>query len=484
MSSTLRLFWEAAGGNVPEHWEFKTIDELLEHPKAISVGVMYPGSDTDGGVPLIKVSDVKNGAIASRPSFCISNKVDEEYKRTRLNGSELLLTLVGNPGDCVIVTDEMCGWNVARALAVIRLKDTQLRSWIRYVLASKPAQHLIEARLNTTVQKTLNLKDVREIGIPIPPREERDSITKVIDLIEKNTLLNTQINQTLESIAQVIFKSWFVDFDPVRAKIAAKQEGKDPELAAMCAISGKSEEELKQMSKDDFAELQATAALFPDELVESELGEVPKGWEILDIDKTTSLIIDHRGKTPKKLGYDWSDTGITVLSAKHIKDGYIVNREQLRFVDTELYNKWMKEELEEGDILLTSEGPMGEMYYLASDEKYCLSQRLYALRANTDLISSAFLYFWLLSPYAKSDMNGRATGTTVVGIRQSELRKVKVLTPPKNICDLFNEKVKANLKQIALNNKSVDLAHIRDILLPKLLSGEISLNINMENIDD
>ncbi len=158
---------------------------------------MYPGSDTDGGVPLIKVSDVKNGAIASRPSFCISNKVDEEYKRTRLNGSELLLTLVGNPGDCVIVTDEMCGWNVARALAVIRLKDTQLRSWIRYVLASKPAQHLIEARLNTTVQKTLNLKDVREIGIPIPPREERDSITKIIDSIEKKTLLNTQINQTL-----------------------------------------------------------------------------------------------------------------------------------------------------------------------------------------------------------------------------------------------------------------------------------------------
>ena len=309
MSSTLRLFWEAAGGNVPEHWEFKTIDELLEHPKAISVGVMYPGSDSDGGVPLIKVSDVKSGAIASRPSFCISNKVDEEYKRTRLNGSELLLTLVGNPGDCVIVTDEMCGWNVARALAVIRLKDTQLRSWIRYVLASKPAQHLIEARLNTTVQKTLNLKDVREIGIPIPPREERDSITKVIDLIEKNTLLNTQINQTLESIAQVIFKSWFIDFDPVRAKIAAKQEGKDSELAAMCVISGKSEAELKKMPEDDFAELQATAALFPDELVESELGEVPKGW---DATALRNFLEIKRGGSPRPIqnfmaptGYPW-----------------------------------------------------------------------------------------------------------------------------------------------------------------------------------
>ncbi|HAV5534091.1 restriction endonuclease subunit S [Acinetobacter baumannii] len=302
-------------------------------------------------------------------------------------------------------------------------------------------------------------------------------ISKILSGLDNKIHLNNQINQTLESIAQAIFKSWFIDFDPVRAKIAAKLEGADPELAAMCAISGKSEAELEQIAKEDFAELQATAALFPDELVESELGEVPRGWEILDIDKTTSLIIDHRGKTPKKLGSDWSDTGITVLSAKHIKDGYIVNREQLRFVDTELYNKWMKEELEEGDILLTSEGPMGEMYYLASDEKYCLSQRLYALRANTDLISSAFLYFWLLSPYAKSDMNGRATGTTVVGIRQSELRKVKVLTPSKSICDLFHQKVTANLKQIALNNnESVNLAQIRNTLLPKLLSGELDVS--------
>lgn len=348
-----------------------------------------------------------------------------------------------------------------------------------YYLARLPdfRSYAISRMEGTSGRQRVSWQALAEFNLRLPEKGKRKKIGKILKSLDDKIHLNNQINQTLESIAQTIFKSWFVDFDPVRAKIAAKQEGKDPELAAMCAISGKNEEELQQMSEDDFAELQASAALFPDELVENELGEVPKGWEILDIDKTTSLIIDHRGKTPKKLGSDWSDTGITVLSAKHIKDGYIVNREQLRFVDTELYNKWMKEELEEGDILLTSEGPMGEMYYLASDEKYCLSQRLYALRANTDLISSAFLYFWLLSPYAKSDMNGRATGTTVVGIRQSELRKVKVLTPSKNICDLFNEKVKANLKQIALNNnKSVNLAQIRDTLLSKLLSGEIDVS--------
>ena len=363
MSFTLRLFWEVAGGNVPEHWEFKTIDELLEHPKAISVGVMYPGSDTDGGVPLIKVSDVKNGAIASRPSFCISNKVDEEYKRTRLNGSELLLTLVGNPGDCVIVTDEMCGWNVARALAVIRLKDTQLRSWIRYVLASKPAQHLIEARLNTTVQKTLNLKDVREIGIPIPPREERDSITKIIDSIEKKTLLNTQINQTLESIAQAIFKSWFVDFEPVRAKIAAKQEGKDSELAAMCVISGKSEAELKKMPEDDFAELQATAALFPDELVETELGEVPRGWDAKALGNFLEI---KRGGSPRPIQNFMSPTGypwVKIADATADPSPFLFKTKE--FIIEEGLKKTVY--LKKGSLILTNSATPGLPKFLELD---------------------------------------------------------------------------------------------------------------------
>ncbi|ENV74766.1 restriction endonuclease subunit S [Acinetobacter ursingii] len=382
--------------------------------------------------------------------------------------------IIGRKGSVgkVHLSAEKC-WISDTAFYVI--KDSLDESYFVYYLLSSLG---LENMNTDAAVPGLNRDNAHRLEIQIPNSiEKRIKLVEPLIKLDKKIHLNNQINQTLESIAQAIFKSWFIDFDPVHAKIVAKQEGKDPELAAMCAMSGKSEAELEQMAKEDFAELKVTAALFPDELVESELGDVPKGWEILDIDKTTSLIIDHRGKTPKKLDGDWSDSGITVLSAKHVKDGCIVNREQLRFVDTELYNKWMKEELEEGDILLTSEGPMGEMYYLASDEKYCLSQRLYALRANTDLVSSAFLYFWLLSPLAKSDMNGRATGTTVVGIRQSELRKVRVLTPPQSICQLFEDTVKANLKSITVNNRgSLDLAQIRDTLLVKLLSGEVDVS--------
>lgn len=472
MSFTLRLFWEAAGGNVPEHWEFKTIDELLEHPKAISVGVMYPGSDTDGGVPLIKVSDVKNGAIASRPSFCISNKVDEEYKRTRLNGSELLLTLVGNPGDCVIVTDEMCGWNVARALAVIRLKDTQLRSWIRYVLASKPAQHLIEARLNTTVQKTLNLKDVREIGIPIPPREERDSITKIIDSIEKKTLLNTQINQTLESIAQAIFKSWFIDFDPVRAKIAAKQEGKDPERAAMCVISGKSEEDLKQMSEDDFAELQATAALFPDELVESELGEVPKGWDATALGNFLEI---KRGGSPRPIqnfmaptGYPW----VKIADATADPSPFLFKTKE--FIIKEGLKKTVY--LKKGSLILTNSATPGLPKFLELDA--CIHDGwLYFPQKKH--FSDNYLYFLFLK--LRTQLVAQGNGSVFTNLKTDILRNQVVLVPTREVIEKLDLQVGKILKMMKTQCiQSSNLSDLRDTLLPKLLSGELDATLLKE----
>ena len=91
-------------------------------------------------------------------------------------------------------------------------------------------------------------------------------------------------------------------------------------------------------------------------------------------------IIDYRGKTPKKLGSDWSNCGYRALSAKNIKTGKIVQEETIRYVDDELYKKWMKQEVERGTILITSEAPFGEVLYWDSDEKIVLSQRIFGLK--------------------------------------------------------------------------------------------------------
>ena len=186
--------------------------------------------------------------------------------------------LAGNNANGVFSVKYYIGkFNAYQRTYVITSKDRNLVSirWLYFRIKHVTAE--LQKMSVGTATKFLTKKILDNFEIRLPTLIEQESIANILWSLQSQIDINIQINQTLESIAQAIFKSWFIDFDPVRAKIAAKQNGADPELAAMCVISGKSEAELKQMPEDDFAELQATAALFPDELVETELGEVPRG---------------------------------------------------------------------------------------------------------------------------------------------------------------------------------------------------------------
>lgn len=146
------------------------------------------------------------------------------------------------------------------------------------------------------------------------------------------------------------------------------------------------------------------------------------------IDQATSLIIDHRGKTPKKLGADWTISGHRVISAQNIK-GSRIDENDHHYVDSRTYAKWMKVPLAAGDTLLTSEAPLGEVAYLQYDVDWVLGQRLYALRTEPSLAVGRFLFYALQSPLVRNDLESRATGTTVFGISQVELRKVQIPCP-------------------------------------------------------
>lgn len=140
------------------------------------------------------------------------------------------------------------------------------------------------------------------------------------------------------------------------------------------------------------------------------------------------LIIDYRGKTPLKLGLNWSNYGYRALSAKNIKTGRIVNESSIYYGDDELYTAWMKDEVHRGDILITSEAPFGEVYYWDSDEKIILSQRLFCLRPKN--VIPKYLYYAMTSDPFQAELNTRATGTTVTGLRQSELLKCNIPEKP------------------------------------------------------
>lgn len=164
-------------------------------------------------------------------------------------------------------------------------------------------------------------------------------------------------------------------------------------------------------------------------------------------------VIDHRGLTPKKLGGDWSQFGYRALSAKNVKNGALVQEDAMNRVSNEMYHRWMPEEVERGDVFITSEAPFGEVLYWDSDEKLVLSQRVFGLKVNRDICDSRYLYYWMQSPFFQGELRGRATGTTVVGLRQPELLRCIVKLPARDIQTAIAHVLGAIDSKITLNKQ-------------------------------
>ena len=254
-------------------------------------GYAFKGKDfTDAdGHPIIKIKNIQDGKVTIKESqFIPKHLTGKKLEKFKLENGDILIAMtgqgsVGRVGKLYISTTETPYLN-QRVGKFLVDEENLNKEYLYYVLSCKAYENYLFAAGSGSGQPNLSPALIKAVEIPYPPYKSQCYIGKILSDLDEKIHLNNQINQTLESIAQTIFKSWFIDFEPVRAKIIAKQEGKDTELAAMCAISGKSEVELQQMAEDDLAELRATASLFPDELVESELGEVPKGWSITKVD--------------------------------------------------------------------------------------------------------------------------------------------------------------------------------------------------------
>ena len=153
-------------------------------------------------------------------------------------------------------------------------------------------------------------------------------------------------------------------------------------------------------------------------------------WKETTLGEVVDIIIDHRGMTPKKMGGDWASVGYRAVSAKSIKTGQLVNEDQMNLLPENLYRKWMKEEVEYGDILLTSEAPLGEHIIWKSEEKLVLSQRIFGIRTEKEVFDPFFFNYFIDSKYYQHQLKSRESGSTVTGIKQSELLKTKILLPP------------------------------------------------------
>ena len=349
-----------------------------------------------------------------------------------------------------------------------------------YYLARHPDfRAFAEARMEgTSGRQRVSWQALSDFSFPFPSSDQRKVIGSILRKIDDKIHLNRRINQTLEAMAQAIFKSWFVDFDPVKAKIAAIEQGQDPLRAAMRAISGKTDAELDQMPREHHAQLAATAALFPDAMEESELGEIPKGWNAVPLSKITRLV---GGGTPKRSESSYWDGDILWFSVKDApNDGGVWVVDTEKKITAAGLQKSSTKLLREGTTIISARGTVGKLAIVGKG--MAMNQSCYGV-VGAEGIGDYFNYFNLKE--AVETLKRNTHGAVFDTITQATFETVLCVKPDDSIMRRFDGAVAPLLEGIrssVLQNR--ELAELRDTLLPKLLSGEIDMGLAMSIVGD
>ena len=434
-----------------------------------------PAYSENGEYFFINGNNLLDGEIIFNEKTKSCSKFEYDKYKKDLSNNTILISINGTIGNLAFYKGE----NVilGKSACYINIKSDVDKNFIYYALKSSKFQNYIKSQATGSTIKNVSLKLLRDYVLELPDIIQQKRISKILSNLDDKIRINNQINQTLESIAQAIFKSWFIDFEPVRAKIAAKQEGKDPERAAMCTISGKSKTELEQMAADDFAELQATAALFPDELVESELGTVPKGWSVQKIKDFGRVIC---GKTPSKSIAEYYGNDIPFIKIPDMHHDVFV-LDSFEKLSEKGSNSQANKILPRGSICVSCIATVGKV--IITHQPSQTNQQINSIVPDLP-IYTYFLYF-LMGEKERLFHDLASGGSATLNMNTSTFSNVDILMPNSKIIEAYDGVVSRIFDEILHNLKlSFLLSDMRDTLLPKLLSGEMDVSdLQGEGID-
>ena len=384
----------------------------------------------------------------------ISSEKDNQLKAGKLKRNDIVITTRGTIGN-VAIYDDKVPYNDVRinsGMLILRADSNKLDTkFLYYYLSSKEFKEQVNSLISGSAVPQLPIRDIKKLTLPNITKKQQEKIANIISSFEDRIELNTQINQTLEQIAQALFKSWFVDFDPVRAKVQALSDGlslEQAELAAMQAISGKTPEELTALSQtqpDRYAELAETAKAFPCEMVEIDGVEVPKGWEVKPIELILDRLKNKQKLRKEEISFEGTipvfEQGASILMGYHDKDA--------------AFN-----------------ASIDEPIFIFGDHTCItkLSTIPFSIYQNViPLIGKNLPTYWVYCAIQNKQ--------TFQEYRRhwAELIVKEVVVPDNiNLCQYFSKKVKELFFKIDINHQeNRTLIETRDLLLPRLLNGEI-----------
>ena len=429
---------------------------------------------TPNAHPYIRVRDMEGKFIPTDELEYVPDHIFPKIKNYIVNTNDVIVSIVGTIGLVSIITEKLNNASQTENCAKLSGLDRIDAEYLYYFLISEIGQAELQKATVGAVQPKLPLYGLENISIDWKTRTEREEIVKQLNSLDNKIQLNTQINQTLEQIAQALFKSWFVDFEPVRAKVQALSDGlslEQAELAAMQAISGKTPEELTALSQtqpDRYAELAETAKAFPCEMVEVDGVEVPKGWNLKALSDLGQIIC---GKTPSKSNKEFYGNDVPFIKIPDMHNQVIITQttDNLSVAGA---NSQSKKYIPPKSICVSCIATVG-LVSMTSKPSHT-NQQINSIIPN-DEQTSEFLYLSLKQPSMTKYLKDLASGgSATLNLNTSTFSKIEIITPSKEIIDIFHNKVVYAFEKVLSNSiENKRLAEIRDLLLPRLLSGEI-----------
>ncbi|TOL78775.1 restriction endonuclease subunit S [Vibrio parahaemolyticus] len=396
-----------------------------------------------GEISLIRSQNIYNEGFKSDGLVYITPEAAQKLKNVIIEPNDVLINITGDSVARVcLAPNEFLPARVNQHVAILRVDPEEFdHRYLRYFLTSTKMQNYLLTIASTGGTRNALTKSMLEsLEVSKPLLDVQKRIGDVLESFESKIELNSRTNQTLEEMAQAIFKSWFVDFDPVKAKMNGEQpEGMDA----------------------------ATASLFPEKLVESELGLIPEGWEVGEL----SDLMDFNPKRTLKKG--------TVAPYLDMKNMPTAGHLALDIYDREMGSgtKFVN-----GDALLARITPCLEngktafVDFLEDEQVGWGSTEYIVMRSKSDSYKYFSYFMARFEPFRKFAIQSM-TGTS--GRQRAQAKTVQTMPfviPPLSILEKFDELIAANMQLIKRHgDENKTLAELRDTLLPKLLSGEIEL---------
>jgi len=433
-----------------EHYKLQDIVEITSSKR------IHLADYVKAGIPFYRSKEVierANGNNVSTELYITHQQYNEiKRKHGSPQKNDILLTSVGTLGKAFLVEDGDEFYFKDGNLTWFRNYDQKvLPDYIFYWIKSPITQQKLDEISIGSTQKALTISGLKSLQIALPSIKQQKKIVSIIKNIDHKINNLRKTNKILESIAQAIFKSWFVNFEPVHAK----QQGVE------CAGIDK-----------------ATADLFPNSFVESELGLIPKDWKVASI-KDICEVITNGGTPSRSNALFWENGTIPWYKTGELTDSFLINHSENI---TQLGLEKSSVKLMEKDSVLMAiyaAPTVGRLGILTQASTF--NQATTGMKAKQE-IGFVFLYLTLL--FGRAWFNNRANGAAQQNISKAIVESYKLVLPSANILTSFNNSLMPIFKKIEQNiNQIHSLSNLRDTLLPRLISGKLDLSNIEEQIE-